>query len=160
MPTQRSKAFLRGDITIKVTDRRTGRVVNTVQVRNKIVQSGLNALPLLLAQDETEFPASQCKLGSLRVGTSTVAPTIGDVGLHTPVAAGNVTLDAVNLTTNGGVLTVQATLPEALNSSPVTLTEAGLFLVNGTLFARQIHSSITTGPGLRMDYTWVLTFTA
>lgn len=162
---------VRGDIRIDVFDRALKKVVRTVQVKNRIVQTGLNALPYLLAQRTSVDPEpSTLRIETLRVGTGTALAQAGDIGLGSELSAFTVTLQDENFTADAGTsgqLTVSATLDSDLTGAgSYELTEAGLFMpasdayTNGRLFARQTHASVTTGTGLVLNYTWTLTFTA
>lgn len=167
MPTTKNSIAVRGDIKIDVFDKRLRRVVRTVEVRNRIVQAGLNALPMLLSQRGTPDPeASELRIDSLRVGSGTTVAAPGDTGLVSEISALSVTLLPANFTIQGDALIVRASLDENMTAGTFDLREAGLFMPatsgysNGRLFARQTHSPIQTGPGLMLNYSWTLTFTA
>lgn len=152
---------VRGDIEITVRDR-AGRVQGRVDVRNKIVGAGLLALPRLLAQAETE-ELTDWKLAYLGVGQGTAVASALDTSLQNEITAGRVTLGYANLDmSTAGQLRINVRIPDTVSGSnaPYQITEAGLFLGNGTLFARQVFNPIQTAPGLQLDYAWTITFTA
>jgi len=153
-----SALSMRGDIEIRVRDTSTGDVVREYAVKNKIVDTGVAAVAKLLAQ--TSGTASSYKLAQLKVGTGTTLASAGQTDLVSPVLAnGTVTLTTSDVVATDNKVVVKGTVPSAI-ASAITLREVGLFMSNGQLFARQIHSGITTGSGLSVEYTWTLTFTA
>jgi hypothetical protein len=159
MATHADSIKLRGDIEIKVRRKSDNQVIQVVEVRNKIVNAGLFELAKLLVPSATGKP-----LGSLRVGVGSTHPaTAADTVLQSPVTGGSVTLRVQDVTvtkTGAGAtqVAVQATIPTLATN--LALSEAGLFLSDSTLFARQIHLPILTEDGLAFDYYWTLTFTA
>lgn len=158
----------RGDITITVTSRLTNRVLQRLEVRNKIVQVGLNAFPYFLSQREdepngTNYETPNMRLAHLRVGTGDTPAAKTNTALVTHVPAFDVALTSDNFSpeeTDEGTLVIRATLPAQTGATSYRLSEAGLFLANGWLFARQAHSPIDTAPGLQLDYAWTLSFMA
>lgn len=150
---------LRGDIEINVRNRVTGQVIRKISVRNKIVSAGVAALPYLLARIDAENRS----LSALAVGSGTASPSALDTSLQNEITGSRVMLSDVNLSfPSAGQLKVDVRLNDSTSGAPEALeiSEAGLFLANGALFARQIHDPITTAPGIQLDYAWVLTFTA
>jgi hypothetical protein len=150
---------LRGDVIMYVKNSRTGKVITKYEIRNTIVYGGLNALIQLLAQNTGDPAASALQLTALNVGTGTTAPTRADTGLVAQVAS--ISLVSANriesLATSA--LTVSATLGSGV-ANGYTLTEAGLFLSNSTMYARQIHPAIPKTIAITIVYQWQLGFTS
>lgn len=166
----RSAFALIGNITVRVRDVKTGRILRTVSKRNTITYDAGNVVRALLAQRATDSAASAYSLGSMRFGTSSVAATRADTDLIAEVSAVRKELtDGVKLDGATGELVVQATLASG-DGNGNTFQEAGLFtLGTGTyndpvgtpllMFARQVHAPLAKTVGIALDYEWALQFT-
>jgi hypothetical protein len=153
---------LRGDLTVTVT-RVSDGFQRTHGVRNTITYDGRNSPLYLWAPDGVTV--ADYAIETLRTGTSTTPPTAGDTSLGAPLAGGPtggiITLTSLDRTRSPatGELVITAELDTAHANGSV-LTEAGLYLANGQLFSRQIHTAITKNSGFTVSYTWILGLTA
>lgn len=149
---------LRGDLSICVRHA-NGRVKHRFAIRNTITYDGLNSPLYLWAPDAITL--ADYAMAQLRAGESGVPPTRGDVGLGAPFGGAVITLLAVNRTrspaTGEVVITGQFDTTQANGAN---LTEAGVFLGNGTLFARQVHPTIPKTNLITVSYTWRFAVTA
>lgn len=154
---------VRGDLTVTLRDTRTGQVVSTHTVRNKIVTVGVTGLVNLLAQNSGTDPADY-KLTRLEIGIGTTVAAAGDTALQTPRSPRKyITLDDAAREVGVNTLVVTAVVQDTdtvLNDVPVS--EAGLWmgpLNSQTLFARQVHAPVTKLPNQALEYRWVIQFT-
>lgn len=156
-----NSAPCRGDLMLTVRDAVTRRKIRTLTIRNMIVNNGFSALVNLLAQKTTGAAASTLGIASLRVGAGAVAPVKTDAGLSGATLATLALVDASKTVTTIDPtfeLKIIATL-EADQANGETLTEAGLFLADDTLFARQIYPGISKNAAIVIDYDWRISFT-
>jgi hypothetical protein len=152
-------APLHGRVTMYVRDARTGELLLRLRHHNTIVYTGLNAILQLLAQNVLSGAPATHQISTLRVGTGTVAPTRADLGLGTEVfSMALADVNRVESFATGELIITQTLLGPDANGN--TLTEAGLFLADGSMFSRQIHAAITKGPAITVTYEWRLAFTA
>ncbi len=153
---------LRGDLTVTVT-RVSDGFKRTHGVRNTITYDGRNSPLYLWAPDG--ITVADYAIATLRAGTSTTPPTAGDTSLGAPLAGGPtggiLTLSSLERTRSPATaeLIITAELDTA-HANGYTLTEAGLYLDNGQLFARQVHTAIAKNSGFIVSYTWILGLTA
>lgn len=154
---------VRGDLTVTLRDTRTGQVVSTHTVRNKIVSVGVEGLVAMLAQN-SGTDAANYQLTRLEVGTGTTAAIAGNVALETPRPTRKyIVLDDAARTEASNQLTISAVVQDTdtvLNDVPVS--EAGLWmgpLNSQTLFARQVHAPVTKLANQALEYRWVIQFT-
>jgi hypothetical protein len=154
----RTGVRLRGDLQITITNVQTQRE-RRFTVRNTITYDGLNTPLFLWAPDGVTL--SDYAIAQLRAGESTVPPSRGDVGLGSPFVGAVIVLGAPNRTrstaTGEVVITAQFGTGDANGAH---LTEAGLFLGNGSLFARQIHPRFDKTSAFVVAYNWRLAVTA
>jgi len=168
---QPSTMRIQGTLVIHVRDGASQRVLRTIYKRNTITFDAGDIVRSLLAQrTPPSDPAPlEYSLGSMRFGTSTVAPTRFDTGLIAEVPAARKELtDLKKVNGIQGEMSLQATLGTA-DAVGSTLSEAGLFTrgtvwdnaVGGSLlmFARQIHAPVTKSAFISLDYNWTLQFT-
>lgn len=157
---------MRGDMRVVARDAKTGRVIRRIEIRNTITFICTTALVKLLAQRAADPLPSTFKLTELRVGTGTTPPVRGDTALVTAVPSidgGYVTINDVDklLTTLDPLFELRNTVTlQAGAANGYTLTEAGLFAADGTMFARQIHPAIPKTAALVIDYDWRIAFSA
>jgi hypothetical protein len=154
---------VRGDLTVTLRDTRTGQVVSTHTVRNKIVTTGVTALVRLLGQNSS-VTAANYKITRLEVGEGNTPPVAGDVALATAFDSRKyIELDDSMREMGVSTLTITAVIQdtdEDLND--VAVSEAGLWmgpLGSQTLFARQIHAPVTKLLNQALEYRWVIQFT-
>jgi len=151
-----SKSRLRGDLTIEITDVRTGRV-RRHHVRNTITYDGLNSSLYLWAQDGIN-PADY-RITQLQAGTNSTPPSRGDIAVISSVATVPLVTANRAVVPATGELVITATLGTgAANGS--TLCEVGLLLANNQLFARQIHPAFLKTSSFTLTYTWRIAVTA
>lgn len=149
---------LRGDLSIEITDVRTGRV-RRHHVRNTITYDGLNSSLYLWAQDGID-PADY-RITQLQAGTNSTPPSRGDIGVIQPATGGLIALAAANraVVPATGELVITATLGTG-DANNFTLCEVGLLLANNQLFARQIHPAFLKTSSFTLTYTWRIAVTA
>ena len=157
---------MRGILTVRVRDAKTGHVLRTLTKKNTITYNGGNHVRSLLAQRATDDAAAELAFGSMRFGRSTTAPTRNDTDLlDEVVAVRKQLLDADKVDGIDGELTLQATLGSG-DGNGNTFTEAALFSagptwngnVGGTLrmFSRQLHAAIPKNSAIVLDYSWTI----
>lgn len=155
------KVRLRGDLTLEICHTPSGRITRQ-HVRNTITYDGLNSSLYLWAQDG--ITPSDYQIATLVPGTNNQPPTRGDTSVISPIVAGDwITLAAGNrlVSPATGELIITATLGNAQgNVSPSQLTEVGLLLGNGSLFARQVHPGFAKTNAFTLTYTWRIAVTA
>jgi hypothetical protein len=172
----RSGVKLYGALTIHVFEAATGRVLRTLSKHNTIVDNARDIVRALLAQRALGAGGDPVNIyeyswGSMRFGTSGTAPTPlqGDLLAEVPAARKELA-DIKKVNGSTGEITLSATL-ESGDANGSTLREAGIFTrgpglwsagVGGTLkmFSRQAHPAIEKTSAIRLEYTWVIQFTA
>lgn len=152
---------IRGDIVVRAINLATGEVCQRVEVRNAIMQNGVLAIAKLLTQNASAAAPGTFKVTRLAAGSGTLAANSSQTALQSPVASADYTLtDADRVITVGPPVVIKFTAQMDALAPGTTLTEAGLFLSDGTMFARQIHASVTAANGIVIDYEWRITLTA
>jgi hypothetical protein len=155
---------VRGDLTVTLRDTRTGQVVSTHTVRNKIVSVGVEGLVAMLAQN-SGTDAANYQLTRLEIGTGTTAAAAGNIALQTARSPRKyIVLDDSARTEAGNQLTITAVVQDTDASlNGVAVSEAGLWMgpteESQTLFARQVHAPVTKLPNQALEYRWVIQFT-
>lgn len=165
---------LRGDVTMRVRNAKTGELLRRIEIRNTITYEALQVIIRLLAQRTVAFggdpnspdpdPAA-LKFGSLRVGTGTTPPNRGNTALENEVHSIELSDTSLILTlSNPFEIRVVATL-EAEFGNGSTLTEAGLYTAGSetespVLFARQVHAALPKSEALVIDYDWRIALSA
>jgi hypothetical protein len=152
---------MRGDLTVRTRDAKSGRILRTFEIRNTITYIGMGNCVQLLSQRVADPAPATLALGSLKVGNGTTPPVRGDTALVDGTPFTITLTDANKLPNTLGPfeLRIVATLG-ALDANGKTLSEAGLFAVSGGLFARQIHPAIPKTSAIAIDYDWRISFTA
>lgn len=157
---------LRGDITIRMIEVATGRVLQRVDVRNAIMNGGMQAIAKLLTQN-TGTPSSW-QVSRLGVSTGTTPAAATQTGLvGTTKWYANLSAAGKEIIAGPPLVVSFSTQVTGIPNGTV-ITEAGLFLNDGdgtnsnpgTMFARQIHAAVTTAAGVVPDYLWRITLTA
>lgn len=154
-----SKSRLRGDLTIEITDVRTGWV-RKHHVRNTITYYGLNSSLYLWSQDGIN-PADY-RITQLQAGTNSTPPSRGDIAVIQPATSGLIALVAANraVVPATGELVITATLGTSQGNDTSPLCEVGLLLANNQLFARQVHPAFLKTTSFTLTYTWRIAVTA
>lgn len=137
----------------------TGKVLTRYRIKNTIVFGGLSAIIQLLAQNTGGPAPNTLNITSLHVGTGTIAPTRADTALVNDVF----TMALVSADRTVALSTSQLTITKTLGTTDAngnTLTEAGLFLADGSMFARQIHPAIPKTNIITITYEWQISFTS
>lgn len=164
---KKEKMSLKGVLSVRARNVRTGEVVRNYTIRNVITDKAeevLIDLLLLISQPSNA-------LAQIRVGTDATAPTREDPGLYAPVGGessalpgpgeygGNIDISAKIPSYVTGSFEVQATFSE-LSEFVGSVAEAGLFAANDKMFARQVHPAIPKDGTIAIDYSWTISFTA
>lgn len=145
---------------ISLTIRRTDGPTTRLTVRNTITYVGLNALLALFAQ--VGITASDYAPRKLVPGTNGTPPTPGDIAMGAAVGSPDqITLTGPSFSHNTAAreLVITGTLATT-QANGQTLAEVGLVLVNGTLFARQVHPAFLKDGTMSVTYTWRISTTA
>lgn len=148
--------FARGDLRITLRDARTGAVIRRIQIKNTITAEGLRAMVEVFRQkaDPEDF-----RFKEIRVGKGVTPPERSDAALADHVT----TIQLVEASTEGSQINdpyeikILATL-ERTQANGVSLCEAAIGMMNGSIFARQIHPIITKNEALVIDYDWRISF--
>lgn len=166
---------MRGDLTIRVRNARTKKLIRRIAIRNKITFLAADVLVEMLAQRSTDPNTAYDQVWSMRMGLSNTVASRADQNLGA-FAIGKQLFDVNKVTGVPGELEFTATL-ESGDSNGVTLQEAGLFTRGnagsptpsdppGTspgdvrMFARQIHPAIPKTSAIVLEYSWRIAFTA
>ncbi len=137
---------IRGEV--RATIFRRGRVVGQWCERNLVTSSGADAL-VRMAIDSLEAPIS-----AVGFGAGSVAPTLADGGLQTPLLWRPV--DDITRP-SAGTLRVAWSLPAGLINSGV-LRELGLRGTDATLFARRVRDEdIPMDSDISLEGVWEFT---
>lgn len=135
---------------LEYTVRRRGRVIDHVVDRNLIVTTGREADAHLLGGDVVDRSLAQ-----IGFGESGAAADLDDTGLS--VGAYLKDIDAITYPAAGQVraafhLTV-------LEANGLAIIEFGLFLADGTLYARKVRSgAIEKADDVDLSGTWTVVF--
>lgn len=154
-----SQLKLRGDLSLEITNVNSG-TIRRIHVRNTITYDGLNSALYLWAQDA--IVVTDYRLVKLVPGTNGTPPTRGDLGVIAPVVGADINLLAANRTVTPaiGELVITGTLPTVSPANGSTLTEVGIVMGNGGLFARQVHPGFLKSIAFTLTYTWRIAMTA
>jgi len=137
-----------GVLTVEVVDAKTGLVISTERVRNKVTLSGRNLAANILR-------GAANALSKFAVGTGTTAVADGDTALVNEKVR-----DTVTSTAQGdNVLTVRYTLGTTQGNG-FTMAEAAVLNDVGTLFSRATHAGIAKTSAIQINYTWTYTFSS
>lgn len=165
-----SRVILRGYVTIRVLDGKSGRELYRLEDHNLVCEGAQTAMAKLLAPaSQAEQDANQ--LWSIGAGDSTTAPTVSDTDL-----VGTKTYRKVcdSVTSNAGgvpglveaVVTFTAGEGNVLSTGEY-FTEVGLFSrgdsdtvppsakqTGAELYSRQLHAPIHKDGTIALEYTW------
>lgn len=152
--TLRDAGSLKGRYTIKVTDSKTGEVLQTLENENLIVRStgyGYDLITRALGGDSTY----QLEIDSASIGTGNTAPAASDMALVASVLSG-IDLVTAEYPTSGQVLLSFFITDGQLANG--TYKEFGIFS-NGRLFARSLISpNLVKGSNQNITVEYTLTF--
>lgn len=113
--------YIKGEIIIELRDAKTGKLKSRDIIHNMFVTAGKNSIAAALNGDTNKGQITYCA-----VGTSSVAPALGDTGLTTEIQRKLVSVRSVV----GNVATFQTYF--ATGEGNGSLREAGLFGDIGT----------------------------
>jgi len=165
-----SELKMQGTLTIHHRDAKTGAVIWTHTKRNIITFAAGDIVRALMAQRATDTPATQLQWGSIRLGSSSQAPSRYDTDLIMEVAGLRRELtDAKKVNGVTGEIALQATLLST-EGNGFTFQEAGVFTLGAAaysadvggslqLWARQVHAAFTKSNAFSVDYNWTFQFT-
>jgi hypothetical protein len=142
------KAMYAGHLTLTAIDRLGNRFIYDTP---NIITYGAAKCSAHALVGETAFMASD-----LAVGTGSTAAARGDTALVTEAyrqSLGTPTFPFV------GQVEFAVTLDFVCDANGFTLREAGIFTVNNTLLARQVHSSVSKDSNFQLEYRWRIVFT-
>ncbi len=153
-------AKIRGDLQITVRRALDDVILRRFAIRNQITYNGINSPIFLWSQDG--IVVTDFRITSLVAGSGTTPPTKGDIALAIPIGPGVITLGATNRTQSPAtaelIITADWPAPSAVDG--FSLSEVGLVLGNGQLFARQVHPTIAKTSLITVSYSWRLALTA
>ena len=152
-----------GSVTIKVFDKTTKEIVDTIVNHNLIVKLGRCELVKLIAGQSTK------KINKMAIGKggadiinspfSPVAPVDGNTGLVSKIATNSISNTAVDLTqTNPKVTFISLFDCDIVNS---LVNEIALMFDDGnTIFARYTFKTISleSGSNFSLEVTWSVEF--
>lgn len=152
---------LRGDLTVRMRDAATGRVIRTYDIRNTVTYIGMGVMVNLISQRAIDTAPAQFKIATLKVGTGTTPPVRGDSALvdASPFSLAIGDGDKDPNTIGPYELVISVTLGSG-DANGKLLAEAGLFTAGGQMFARQVHPAIQKQAAIAIDYNWRIAFTA
>lgn len=140
---------LKGFVHCVVKDARTGKVLQTIDEHNVIVNGALLATVKLLGNTQSPSPITK-----IAFGTSTAAPQYTDAAIQNPYVK---ELDEVHIESNNTSVTFDFSLGTSEDNG-VTIAEVGLLCDDGTLFARRIFPSvIVKNINVALEGTWTIT---
>lgn len=154
---------VRGYIGFTIRDAKTGRVLRRYEDRNTITYLGLTSLVYLWSQRVADAAPATFKVTELHVSTGNTAPTPADTDLATPGSAVVLALIDASKTVTVSNPTFELRLAATLGAGQgngLTFCEAGVFLANGNMAARQIHPNIVKTGAIVIDYDWRLDLVA
>ena len=154
---------VRGYIGFTIRDAKTGRVLRRYEDRNTITYLGLSSLIYMWSQRVADPAPSTFKVTELHVSTGNTAPTAADTNLATPGSAVVLALTDPSKTVTVAAPTFELRLAATLQAGQgngLTFKEAGVFLSNGNMIARQIHPNIDKTGAIVIDYDWRLDLVA
>lgn len=143
----KSQLDLNANVSIEITDTKTGEVIQKIRRRNLVVTAGRNLVRDLI--NET----TDTGVTHLAVGTGTTAVAAGDTTLGSEQVREVLTKRTAS---SGSVLWSYYLSSTQGNGND--LTEAGLFNASsgGTLFARVVHTAITKTSSIAVTYNWTI----
>ena len=140
---------LKGHVHFDVKDVKTGKVLQTFDDHNIIVNGALLATVKLIGNTNSPSPITK-----IAFGTSATAPQYTDSNIQNPFVKN---LDNVHIESNNTSVTFDFSLGTAEDNG-VTIAEIGLLCTDGTLFARRVFpSAIVKNVNVALEGTWTIT---
>lgn len=140
---------LKGHVHFNVKDVKTGKILQTFDDHNIIVNGALLATVKLLGNTDSPSPVTK-----IAFGTSATSPAYTDASITNPYTKD---LDDVHIESNNTSVTFDFSLGTAEDNG-VTIAEIGLLCTDGTLFARRVFpSAIVKNVNVALEGTWTIT---
>lgn len=142
------KLKVTGDVSFVLRDE-TGKVIQTKEVHNLVVTTGLNYIASRMKD------ATATAMTHMAVGTGSTAAALGDTTLGAEVGSSRTTLTSTTVSTN----TIQYACTFGAGVGTGALTEAGVFNAAslGTMLCRTVFSAINKAAGDSLTITWTIT---
>lgn len=162
-----------GRVGITIRDTYTREIRRRLEIRNKITFLAADLLVELIAQRASDPVATRNMVYSMRMGSSNTAAARSDTNLGA-FLIGKIIGDSGKVTGAPGELQFIATLDSG-DANGTTLREAGLFTAGAApsisdtpgitpgstrMIARQVFPDVPKNPGIVVDFSWVIAFTA
>ena len=140
---------LRGDVALVLRDK-DGNIKETRDVKNLIVDTGLNFICDRMKDDETAMT-------HMALGSGTTAAAAGDTTLGTQLGSREA-LDSSTVTNNQIVYVASFEANDATGA----VTECGLFNAStgGTMLCRTVFSVVNKAADDTLTVNWTITLTA
>lgn len=126
----------------------TGKVIDTYEANNLVVNTGLLNLCKLVAGD-----AAGHKLSQIAVGTGSAAPALTDTAITSPFVK-----DIASVSYVGNNIIQFNYSIEAGEANGKTIQEAGLLTDNNILFARKKRDPIVKTSAIALRGVWEIKF--
>ena len=140
---------LRGDVALVLRDK-DGNVKDERNIKNLIVDSGLNFICDRMKNDETAMT-------HMALGSGSTAAAAGDTSLGSQLGSREA-LDSDTVSSN----TITYTASFEANDATGSVTEAGIFNAasGGTMLCRTVFAVVNKGADDSLSVTWTITLTA
>ena len=140
---------LRGDVALVLRDK-DGNVKDERNIKNLIVDSGLNFICDRMKNDETAMT-------HMALGSGSTAAAAGDTSLGSQLGSREA-LDSDTVSSN----TITYTSSFEAGDATGAVTEAGIFNAasGGTMLCRTVFSVVNKGADDSLSVTWTITLTA
>lgn len=140
---------LRGDVALVLRDK-DGNVKDERNIKNLIVDSGLNFICDRMKNDETAMT-------HMALGSGSTAAAAGDTSLGSQLGSREA-LDSDTVSSNTITYTASFESGDATGS----VTEAGIFNASsgGTMLCRTVFAVVNKGADDSLSVTWTITLTA
>ncbi len=140
---------LRGDVALVLRDK-DGNVKDERNIKNLIVDSGLNFICDRMKNDETAMT-------HMALGSGSTAAAAGDTSLGSQLGSREA-LDSDTVSSN----TITYTASFEASDATGAVTEAGIFNAasGGTMLCRTVFSVVNKGADDSLSVTWTITLTA
>ncbi len=140
---------LRGDVALVLRDK-DGNVKDERNIKNLIVDSGLNFICDRMKNDETAMT-------HMALGSGSTAAAAGDTTLGSQLGSREA-LDSDTVSSN----TITYTASFEASDATGAVTEAGIFNAasGGTMLCRTVFSVVNKGADDSLSVTWTITLTA
>lgn len=140
---------LRGDVALVLRDK-NGNVKDERNIKNLIVDSGLNFICDRMKNDETAMT-------HMALGSGSTAAAAGDTSLGSQLGSREA-LDSDTVSSNTITYTASFEAADATGA----VTEAGIFNAasGGTMLCRTVFAVVNKGADDSLSVTWTITLTA